>query len=171
VQVLYCTSGEFVFIAEEEKMMVSKGKKCLVLAVLSALLPLGSVLAAESPQEQRHELMEDVGGGAKTIGKMLEGEEAFDAAAAMSALQTWDHVSGVVGDLFPAGSEIGYDTRAMPAIWSDRAGFDAALQAWAEAVNVAIAANPQDLKSLETAAGPVFQKCKACHEDYRAEED
>lgn len=152
-------------------MMISKGKKCLVLAVLSALLPLGSVLAAESPQEQRHELMEDVGAGAKTIGKMLEGEEAFDAVAAMQALQTWDHASGVYGDMFPAGSESGYDTEAKATIWSDRAGFDAALQAWAEAVDAAIAANPQDLGSLEAAAGPVFEKCKACHEDYRVEKE
>ena len=152
--------------------MVSNGRRSLVVAALvSLLLPVGSTLAAESPQEQRHELMEDVGAGAKTIGKMLEGEEDFDAAAAMSALHTWDHVSGVVGDLFPAGSETGYDTLAKAAIWSDRAGFDAALQGWADAVDAAIAANPQDLESLQAAAGPVFQKCKACHEDYRAEKD
>ena len=151
--------------------MVSEGKKVLVLAVVAALLFLGSALAAESPQEQRHELMEGVGDGAKAIGKMLEGEEPFDAAAATSALQTWDHAAGVVGDLFPEGSESGYDTRAKPNIWSDRVGFDAALQAWSEAVDAAIAADPQDLESLEAAAGPVFQKCKACHEDYRAEEE
>lgn len=152
--------------------MVTHGKKLLVIAVLSSLLlPVCSLPAAESPQEQRHELMEDVGGGAKTIGKMLEGEEAFDAAAAMSALRTWDHASGVFGDLFPAGSDSGYDTEAKATIWSDRAGFDAALQAWAEAVDAAIAANPQDLEALEAAAGPVFEKCKACHEDYRVEKE
>jgi cytochrome c556 len=152
--------------------MVSQCTKSVVLAVLSSLLlPLSSAFAAESPQEQRHELMEDVGGGAKTIGKMLEGEEAFDAAAAMNALQTWDHAAGVFGDLFPAGSDSGYDTEAKATIWSDRAGFDAALQAWAEAVDAAIAANPQDLGSLEAAAGPVFEKCKACHEEYRVEKE
>jgi cytochrome c556 len=153
-------------------MMVSQCTKSVVLAVLSSLLlPVSSAFAAESPQEQRHELMEDVGGGAKTIGKMLEGEEAFDAAAAMNALQTWNHAAGVFGDLFPAGSDSGYDTEAKATIWSDRAGFDAALQAWAEAVDAAIAANPQDLASLEAAAGPVFEKCKACHEDYRVEKE
>jgi cytochrome c556 len=152
--------------------MISHGKQSIVLTVLGSLLfAAGSALAAESPQEQRHELMEDVGGGAKTIGKMLEGEEAFDAAAAMSAMQIWDHASGVVGDLFPAGSETGYDTLAKAAIWSDRAGFDAALQAWAEAVDAAIAAKPQDLESLHAAAGPVFEKCKACHKEYRVEKE
>jgi cytochrome c556 len=151
--------------------MVFKGRKLLVLVVLAALLPLGSTLAGESPQEQRHELMEGVGDGAKAIGGMLEGERPFDAAVAREALQTWDHAAGVVGDLFPEGSESGYDTRAKPNIWSDRAGFDAALQAWSEAVDAAIAADPQDLESLHAAAGPVFKKCKACHEDYRAEEE
>lgn len=152
--------------------MRSHFKKTVVLAALGALvLPLGAALAGDSPQEQRHELMEDVGGGAKTIGEMLEGERAFDAAAAMQALQTWDHASGVFGDLFPEGSETGHDTEARATVWSDRAGFDAALQAWGEAVDDAIAADPQDLESLQAAAGPVFKKCKACHEDYRVEEE
>jgi len=127
--------------------------------------------AAESPQEQRHEVMEDVGGGAKTIGKMLEGESPFDAAAAMAALQTWAAAADEFGGLFPEGSESGYDTEAKATIWSDREGFDAALQAWADAVDAAIAANPQDLDSLKAAAGPVFKKCKACHQDYRVEKE
>lgn len=152
--------------------MRARGKKSVVLAVLGAfLLPLGPALADATPQEQRHELMEDVGGGAKTIGKMLEGEEPFDAAAAMGALQTWADAAAVVGTLFPEGSETGHDTEARSTIWSDRAGFDAALQGWAEAVDAAIAADPQNLESLQAAAGPVFKKCKACHEEYRVEEE
>jgi cytochrome c556 len=141
------------------------------LIVPSVFLAASAVaLAGESPQEQRHELMEDVGGGAKTIGAMLEGERPFDAAAAMEALQTWNHAAGVFGDLFPEGSETGYDTEARPTIWSDRAGFDAALQDWSEAVDAAVAADPQSLEELQAAAGPVFKKCKACHEDYRVED-
>ena len=62
--------------------------------ILAALLPASFALAADSPQEERHELMEGVGDGAKTIGSMLEGERAFDAAAAMEALQTWDRIVG-----------------------------------------------------------------------------
>jgi cytochrome c556 len=76
----------------------------------------------------------------------------------------------VFGDLFPAGSD-SEDDRALPAIWTERAGFDSALQEWAEAVDAAVAANPQTLEELQAAAGPVFKKCKACHEHYRAEED
>ena len=137
----------------------------------SILLFSVQLAAADSPQEQRHELMEDTGAAAKTIGKMLEGETAFDAGAAMEAMQTWAEVAGQVGDLFPAGSETGYDTEAKATIWSDREGFNAALSAWSEAVDAAIASNPQDLEALQAAAGPVFKKCKACHEEYRVEDE
>jgi cytochrome c556 len=143
----------------------------LIGSASAVVLAMQLAVAAESPQEQRHEMMEDVGGGAKTIGKMLEGENPFDAAAAMAALQTWAAAADEFGELFPEGSESGYDTEAKATIWSDREGFDAALQAWADAVDAAIAANPQDLESLQAAAGPVFKKCKACHQDYRVEKE
>jgi cytochrome c556 len=131
----------------------------------------GPLLAGDSPQEQRHELMEDVGGAAKAVGEMLKEERPFDAAVAMESFQTWAEAAAVFGDLFPEGSESGYDTEAKATIWTDRAGFDAALTEFSEAVDAAIAAEPQDLESLNAAAGPAFKKCKACHEDYRVEDD
>lgn len=141
-------------------------------SVAALLLSFGtSVLAGDSPQEQRHELMEGVGDAAKPIGGMLKEEMAFDADVAMESFQTWADAAAVFGDLFPAGSETGYDTEARATIWSDRAGFDNALAEYAEAVDAAIAAQPQDLESLNGAAGPVFKKCKACHEEYRVEDE
>lgn len=146
-------------------------KHLVLLTILPFCVFLASVsMAGESPQEQRHELMEDVGGGAKTIGAMLEGEKPFDAAAAIEALQTWSYASGIFGDLFPEGSDTGFDTEAKASIWTDRAGFEAALEDWKVAVDQALAANPQTLDELRAAAGPVFKKCKACHEDYRVED-
>lgn len=141
-----------------------------VLAAAVAALALQTALAGDSPQEQRHELMEDVRAGAKTIGKMLEGEAPFDAAAAMGALQTWREAGAVFGTLFPEGSETGFETKAKPAIWSDRTGFEAALLKWVEATDAAIAANPQSLEDLQGAAGPVFKACKGCHENYRVDD-
>lgn len=149
--------------------MAAVQKFFVVVSTLVFTLQLAT--AAESPQEQRHELMEDNGGAAKTIGKMLEGEAPFDAAAAMEAMQTWRQVAGQFGDLFPDGSETGYDTEAKATIWSDRDGFNEALAAWSEAVDAALAADPQDLEALEAAAGPVFKKCRACHEEYRVKDE
>jgi cytochrome c556 len=145
--------------------------KALAITLLTLLFGLQIAAAADSPQEQRHELMEDAGSSAKTIGKMLEGETAFDAAAALEAMQTWAEVAAQFGDLFPEGSETGHDTEAKATIWTDREGFNAAVTAWADAVDAAVAANPQDLEALQAAAGPVFKKCKACHEEYRVEDE
>ena len=102
-------------------------KKYLFPTLALAVIPAAVALAGDSPQEARHELMEDVGGAAKTIGKMLKEEAPFDAAQAMEALQVWADSAEPFGDMFPKGSETGFDTEAKSTIWSDRAGFEQAL--------------------------------------------
>ena len=146
-------------------------RKSLVFVTLGLLLIALAAQAGSSPQEERHELMEDVRDAAKPVGKMLKGEMEFDAATAMASFKTWSHAAEVFGDMFPEGSESGYGTEAKSTIWSDREGFNAALAAYADAVDAAIAANPQSLEELKPAAGPVFKQCKACHEDYRVEDE
>jgi len=140
------------------------------IACLSLLFPSLAAVAGDSPQELRHEMMEDVGGAAKTIGAMLKGEAAFDAPEANAALEVWAEAAWDFGKLFPEGSETGFDTEAAPAIWTDRAGFDEQLQQFSEATEAAVAASPQDLEALKAATGPVFKVCKSCHETYRIED-
>jgi cytochrome c556 len=129
------------------------------------------VIADEDPREQRHELMEGVGDAAKPVGGMLKGEVAFDNPTLMKSLQTMLEASNEFGALFPPGSEGGEDSRAAAAIWSDRAGFDAALAKFHDAVGAAIAADPQSLDDARPAVGPVFNACKNCHDSYRLEKD
>jgi cytochrome c556 len=143
----------------------------LIFSILALMLPMSEAMASETPQEARHELMEGVKDAAKPVGQMLKGEQEFDAAVAMESFQTWAHAAGIFGDLFPAGSDTGYDTEAKATIWTDREGFDEKLQAFAKAVNAAIEADPQDLEALKAAAGPVFKACKSCHESYRVEDE
>lgn len=126
--------------------------------------------ADDDPRHVRHELMEDVGGAAKPVGNILKGEDAFDAATVMESLETMDEVAAQFGDLFPPGSDTGMDTEAAPAIWEDREGFEDALAKWSDAVDKAIDLQPQSLEELKPAAGPVFQACKNCHDDYRIED-
>jgi cytochrome c556 len=130
-----------------------------------------SLLALESVQEQRHDLMEGVGDAAKTIGKMLKGEAPFDADAANEALQTWADAPEPFGLLFPDGSESGYDTEAKSTIWTDRKGFNEQLALFDEKASAAVAARPKTLEELNAAAGPVFKVCKACHEEYRVDDN
>ncbi len=142
--------------------------------VISALLLGFSVtplVAGDSPQEQRHELMEDSKNAAKPVGGMLKGEVEFNAETAMASFKTWAEIAGQFGELFPEGSETGYDTEAKMEIWTDRAGFDAALNKFSEAANAGVAANPQSLEELKAVAGPVFKTCKSCHEGYRVEKE
>lgn len=136
-----------------------------------ALTFTSPLIAGDDPLHERHELMEGVGDAAKPIGQMLKGEQDFDAAVVMTSLKTFDEAAAQFGELFPPGSETGEGTEAAPAIWEDRAGFDKALATWSDAVDAAIAANPQTVEETKTVAGPVFNACKGCHDDYRIEEE
>jgi len=140
--------------------------------IIAVMLAASSyVVAGESPQHERHDVMEGVGKAAKVIGKMFRGEAEYDAAAVQQSLETFQAASGKLGGLFPEGSETGDDTKASPAIWEDREGFDAALQKWADAVADAIAAAPATLEEARPTVGPVFQACKGCHDNYRVEDE
>ena len=139
--------------------------------LLSSVFITGVALAGSDPIKARHELMEDTRDAAKVIGGMLKGEKPFDADAAMAALMVWKKTATEAGDLFPEGSETGQDTEAKATIWTDRDGFNAALEKFSTAVDAAIAANPDNLDALKAAAGPVFKTCKGCHEGYRVEKE
>lgn len=69
--------------------------------------------------------------------------------------------------LFPAGSGTG-DTRALPAIWSDRAGFEQAnanMVTQLEALRTAAASG--DNAALTAAFNQTGATCGACHRPYR----
>ncbi len=69
--------------------------------------------------------------------------------------------------LFPAGSDSG-DTKAAAAIWSDRAGFEAASKAMETAGGaLAEASRSGDLTKVAAAFGEVGKTCGACHDKYR----
>jgi cytochrome c556 len=143
----------------------------LIFSILTLLFSLPQAWAGNAPQEVRHEIMEGVGDAAKPVGKMLKGEQEFDAAIVMESFQTWSDAAANFGDHFPEGSETGYDTEAKETIWTDRAGFNEHLDTFADTVNAAIEANPQNLEALKEATGPVFKACKGCHENYRVEDE
>jgi cytochrome c556 len=70
--------------------------------------------------------------------------------------------------LFPAGSDTG-DTKALPTVWSDMAGFQAASKAADAAyAQLATAAGSGDLAQLTAAFGATGKACGACHEKFRA---
>ena len=69
--------------------------------------------------------------------------------------------------MFPAGSD--KDTKALPTVWSDSAGFAAASKAVDAAYDkLAVAAGSGDLAAVTTAFGDTGKACGACHDKFRA---
>ena len=139
--------------------------------VVTAVAVSSFAIADDDPRHVRHELMEDVRDAAKPVGQMLKGQADFDAETLKASLQTFLDASKTFGDLFPEGTETGEKTRAAPAIWEDRAGFDKALADFNAAAAAALAASPGSLEEAKPVVGPIFQTCKGCHDSYRLEEE
>jgi cytochrome c556 len=80
------------------------------------------------------------------------------------AIQKW---ALVFPTLFPPGSDKGA-TKAAPAIWTDRAGFQKDAEALSAAGGkLAIAAKADDATAAAAALKEIGDACGACHKDYR----
>ncbi|MCY0146208.1 cytochrome c [Hoeflea sp. G2-23] len=141
--------------------------KTLFAAALIGSAAFSPAIAADEPQVVRQELMKKNGGAVGAMAKMVKGEADFNADAVLAALTSISEVAGSFGEYFPEGSETGFETEAAPAIWSDRAGFDAALAKYKTDADAALAAAPADLDALKAVFGPLTKNCGACHETYR----
>ena len=77
-----------------------------------------------------------------------------------------------MGARFPAGTQqgaAGIDTRALPAIWTDRAGFDAALAAMGPRLAaLREAAASGNVANFQAAVQATGAACGDCHRPYRA---
>lgn len=141
--------------------------RTLIAATVIGAAGFAPAIAADEPQVVRQEMMKKNGGAVGELAKMVKGEAAYDAAAALAALTSISEVAATFGEYFPEGSDTGFETEAAPAIWTDRAGFDAKLAAFKASADAAVAAAPADLDGLKAVFGPLTQNCGACHETYR----
>lgn len=141
--------------------------RILLAAAVIGATGFAPAIAADEPQVVRQEMMKKNGGSVGELAKMVKGEADFDAAAALAALSSIAEVAAGYGEQFPEGSETGFETEAAPAIWTDRAGFDAAVAKFKTDADAAVAAAPADLDGLKAVFGPLTQNCGACHETYR----
>ncbi|RWX69300.1 cytochrome C556 [Mesorhizobium sp. M4B.F.Ca.ET.089.01.1.1] len=138
----------------------------LVLAI--SMLAIAGSAAFADPIKDRQALMKERGKLAGQLSKVVKGEEAFDAAAVLTALQAlqangekWD-----TEKFFPAGSDKG-DTTAAPKIWEDTAGFNAAEDKFLADVKAAVAAPPADVEALKAQLNTIGGDCGTCHQNYR----
>jgi cytochrome c556 len=82
------------------------------------------------------------------------------------AIARW---ASVIPTMFPPGTEKGGDTKALPEIWSDPAGFKKDAEALGTAgMKLASAAKAGDAEAVGAATKEMGEACGACHKAYRA---
>ena len=137
-----------------------------VLAMTAVAVGVTAVMAQSDPVSQRKALMKGNGQHAGAVGKMVKGEEPFDAAKVTAAFAQWTETAQKLPGLFPEPPKPGEETRALPKIWETKSDFEAKIAAFGKAV----AENKDKAKTLDElklAMELVSKTCGDCHEPYR----
>jgi cytochrome c556 len=137
-----------------------------VLAATALLAGVTVLLAQSDPIAQRKELMKSNAGHAKNITAMAKGEAPFDAAKATEAFTTWGENAQRIPTLFPSPPPEGADTRALPKIWEDKAGFEARAAALKKAADEG-KTKTKSIDEVKAALPAVTKACGDCHDTYR----
>jgi cytochrome c556 len=83
-----------------------------------------------------------------------------------SAIAKW---AAVIPSMFPKGTETGGNTKALPEIWSDQAGFQKiALALGSAATKLAADAKAGETDAVAADTKALGEQCGACHKAYRA---
>ena len=93
----------------------------------------------------------------------MDAERFAEAAARLSAL------APLAAEAFPEGS-VSDDSRALPKIWEDQAGFADALSTYeTRVVDLKAAVDSGNQSRIGPAFKAVGGSCKNCHDNYRAD--
>ena len=141
--------------------------KRLTTVVIALACGVGAVWADTDPIAERRALMKNDGMAAKAMFDMSKGTIAFNLATVQDSLKTLAEGAAKTPALFPDSSQTGGGTAALPAIWQNKADFDARFAKFAKDV-AAAQAGIVDEASFKKFAPAVFQNCGGCHELYKA---
>jgi cytochrome c556 len=140
----------------------------IVLAVAAVALGVTAVVAQSDPIAARKALMKSNGDQAKIAGAMVKGEAPFDLAKVQVVFTTFADSAAKLPALFPDNSKTGGDTAALPAIWENKADFDAKMAAFGKNATAA-KTEIKDADALKAKWGAFAKEnCGGCHEKYRA---
>jgi cytochrome c556 len=147
-------------------------RKTLVVAVIGALAAgtmVGGATIAWAQADvikERQEHRKQAAAAMRAIKGIIDAKGPTAGAVEQAAKLKASEAAFV--KLFPAGSDKG-DTKALPTVWSDWAGFQAASKnADAAYDKLAVAAGSGDMAALTAAFGDTGKACGACHEKFRA---
>ena len=148
------------------------GKKTAFAFILFGAAGLVSAAATDIiPQRQRN--MKQMGGAFKALG-----EELKKPAPSMAVIQTnavkMQAIAPHIESWFPQGSgpEAGVKTKALPAIWTQKAEFHKDAVSLAQAVDaLVVASKTGNAAQVGAAAGAVGNGCKTCHTTFKQRGD
>jgi cytochrome c556 len=133
---------------------------------LSGALVAGVAIAQADAIAARKDNRKQAGAQMKAIKGIVEAKGP--AAGVVPAAAKLKELSAAFPALFPAGSDKG-ETKALPVVWTDMAGFKAANKAEGDAIDaLAKAAGTGDMAKIGEAFGAVGKACGGCHEKFRA---
>lgn len=134
-------------------------------------LAITSAVWAMSPDEAietRHNGMKQLGGAMKAAVNQTKSASP-DIAVFKASAATLSEGADKLAIWFPEGTAVGVGkSEALPAIWSDKAGFSAASADYMAAVKAfKAAAESGDLDASKAKLFAVGATCKGCHEKFR----
>jgi cytochrome c556 len=140
--------------------------KRLVLATAFAALGITAVVAQSDPIAARKAVMKENGNQSRIAREMIEGKQPFNLEAAKKVLATFGGTADKVKNLWPDSSKTGGDTAALPAVWENKADFEAKLAKFSTEAKAA-EGKVTDLDSFKAQMGEVGKNCGGCHQTYR----
>jgi cytochrome c556 len=138
-----------------------------VLAVAAIAIGVTAVGAQSDPIAARKELMKGIGAQTKTGGGMAKGEVPYDQTKAQAIFASYVDVAAKAPNLFPPTSKTGGDTAALPAIWENKADFEARFAKFSADAKQA-QGSVKDLDTFKATFSAITKNCGGCHEMYRA---
>ncbi len=138
-----------------------------LLAGLAAATATFSVAHADNVIQQRQTRMKEMGAQMKVGADMAKGTIAFDATKAAEIFKTLQTSMDGYVSLFPEGSDKG-ETKALAAVWTDRAGFEAAVASFNKVAAEGVATGATDEAAFKTAFAAAGEGCRSCHQTFKA---
>src|SRR5262252_3263910 len=137
-------------------------------ALVVAMFAFGAtaLVAQSDPIAARKALMKANGDQSKVATDMLEAKQPFDLATAKKVFAIFAEAGDKALALFPDTSKTGGDTAALPAIWENKADFEAKLAKLAAEAKAALAATTS-LDTFKAQIVEVRKNCGGCHQPYR----
>ncbi|MEA3070183.1 MAG: hypothetical protein QOD29_1629 [Alphaproteobacteria bacterium] len=137
-----------------------------LLAVAVVAIGVGTLAAQTDPIATRKALMKANGDQARIATEMSQGKRPFDLDAAHKAFAIFTEAGEKAPALFPDSSKTGGDTAALPAIWENKADFEARLAKLARESKAASEAT-KDFESFKAQFSELGKNCGGCHQTYR----